>query len=512
MTTMRGRCTNTDYCSKADTRQEIEVAAGEPFVCPECGKGLSGPGAAAAGGGRGPLLAGAAVVGVLVLGFAGYKMFSGSPAPEPAAPSPANTVAAPVQPAPPPPPAPAPESETTTLLRLRGDAAVSGSLAQALVKGFLTFSGDTDVSASAPESGIVTVSGNRGGRRESITIATSTAEDGFAGLANGGADVALSARPITAAEKAQLAALGDMGSAIAEHAVGVDALAVIVNPKSELTSISLDQLNAVIDGSIKDWSDLGISSADVKLLGQAAGSKAIQPAANGAAVAAQVAADPNAIAVVAMSDVGHARAVAVTGKAQAVAPNAANIASGDYPLARKLYFYTAPKSGNILVQRFAEYATSPSGQKLVAEAGFVAAGATTAEPGTAAAAAASGPVTAQTALAGLRRIDFEIHFNPNSTVPDVRAMRFIDSLYNILVSEHTTPSKMVLAGFADSQGTEEANLDISRKRAEAVAAILTARGMTPGRVQAFGSQNPIADNGTDDGREANRRVEIYLMP
>jgi len=122
------------------------------------------------------------------------------------------------------------------------------------------------------------------------------------------------------------------------------------------------------------------------------------------------------------------------------------------------------------------------------------------------------PATAQTVLSGLTKINYEIHFDPNSTTPDVHAMRFIDSLYNLLISEHATPNKMVIVGFADSQGNDAANLEVSKHRADAIAAILIARGMTPGKVEAFGSQNPIADNSTEEGREANRRVEIYLSP
>ncbi len=507
-----------DYCSKADSRQELEVRLGEPFICPECGKPLSAPVAGGSGGtNMAPILLGGGFLLIAAAGgLAAWMMFGHTRAPAPTVP-PTAAIAPPATQAPTaqaPIPAtsvamaPAASADQTVLLRLRGDSALASTLAPALAAGFLTFSGDTSVAAAPTEAGVITVTGLRGGRQETISITSTSTEDGLASLGSGGADVALAARAITPAEKTSLAAAGDLTSPAAQHVVGLDGVAVIVAPGNDLTSVSVDQLRAVLDGSIKDWGDLGGNSADLHLLGHKVGDISLAPAANGAAVAAAVQKDTSALAIVALSDVGSAKALAITGKAQAVAPTKANITSGEYPLSRKLYFYTSPTSPNVLVQRFAEFAASSAGQLTVEHAGFIGTGA----KDVVASAAPGAPATAQTALAGLHKINFEIHFDPNSTVPDVHAMRFIDGLFNLLVSEHSPPSKMVVVGFADSQGSEASNMDVSKKRADAIAAILTARGMTPGRVQAFGSQNPVADNGTEDGRIANRRVEIYLAP
>lgn len=64
----------------------------------------------------------------------------------------------------------------------------------------------------------------------------------------------------------------------------------------------------------------------------------------------------------------------------------------------------------------------------------------------------------------------------------------------------------------DSQGGDAANLVLSQRRADAVRQVLLAGGLTAARVKAVGKgeAEPLADNGTADGRARNRRVEIVV--
>ncbi|MEM9711998.1 MAG: OmpA family protein [Actinomycetota bacterium] len=70
-----------------------------------------------------------------------------------------------------------------------------------------------------------------------------------------------------------------------------------------------------------------------------------------------------------------------------------------------------------------------------------------------------------------------------------------------------------IAGHTDSQGDAEANLVLSEDRAEAVLQALVERGVDPGSViaEGFGESRPIDDNTTDEGRQANRRIEFRLL-
>jgi outer membrane protein OmpA-like peptidoglycan-associated protein len=69
-------------------------------------------------------------------------------------------------------------------------------------------------------------------------------------------------------------------------------------------------------------------------------------------------------------------------------------------------------------------------------------------------------------------------------------------------------------GHTDSTGSDDLNKALSKDRASAVASYLTAQGIDQRRLlaQGFGKRSPIADNGTADGRQANRRVELRLVP
>lgn len=65
-------------------------------------------------------------------------------------------------------------------------------------------------------------------------------------------------------------------------------------------------------------------------------------------------------------------------------------------------------------------------------------------------------------------------------------------------------------GHTDATGSADHNRALSLKRAEAVVAALTARGIAGSRLtaQGFGADKPVGDNATDDGRRQNRRVEL----
>jgi len=68
-----------------------------------------------------------------------------------------------------------------------------------------------------------------------------------------------------------------------------------------------------------------------------------------------------------------------------------------------------------------------------------------------------------------------------------------------------------IVGFTDSQGTAAANLALSKRRAEAVAAILRESGAGGSlRTDGRGAADPVADNATAEGRAKNRRVEITV--
>ncbi len=106
----------------------------------------------------------------------------------------------------------------------------------------------------------------------------------------------------------------------------------------------------------------------------------------------------------------------------------------------------------------------------------------------------------------------DVTFPVDSTVigPSFRA-----ALDEVAASLQKYPESLVdVMGHTDSTGSDSYNLDLSRRRAEAVANHLVSRGVSRARLATigYGEQYPRADNTTEQGRALNRRVEIRITP
>ncbi|SUZ31753.1 putative lipoprotein YiaD [Roseibaca ekhonensis] len=75
-------------------------------------------------------------------------------------------------------------------------------------------------------------------------------------------------------------------------------------------------------------------------------------------------------------------------------------------------------------------------------------------------------------------------------------------------------SDIRVVGHTDNTGSAAYNQSLSERRATAVAQVLMGNGVSANRVRTEGRglTQPIADNATTDGRQRNRRVEIYIRP
>lgn len=78
--------------------------------------------------------------------------------------------------------------------------------------------------------------------------------------------------------------------------------------------------------------------------------------------------------------------------------------------------------------------------------------------------------------------------------------------------EDSAYTQVTVTGYTDSVGNDTANLALSKRRAETVASYLKAQGLKAKtlKVTGRGSADPVASNGTEEGRASNRRVEIVF--
>ncbi|ETA52406.1 OmpA family protein [Ponticoccus alexandrii] len=108
---------------------------------------------------------------------------------------------------------------------------------------------------------------------------------------------------------------------------------------------------------------------------------------------------------------------------------------------------------------------------------------------------------------GARKISFE----PGAATLDASAEEIMDELAELLKRCGDIP--LEIGGHTDSQGRESMNQELSRDRAQAVLDALRTR-LVPVKsytVRGYGEETPIADNGTEAGREENRRIEFKLL-
>lgn len=93
------------------------------------------------------------------------------------------------------------------------------------------------------------------------------------------------------------------------------------------------------------------------------------------------------------------------------------------------------------------------------------------------------------------------------------------AFFNVLTSvgkvlEEYEQTVVEVAGHTDSTGSESYNQSLSERRAGSVTSYLSSQGVISQRMitVGMGESRPVADNASDSGRQANRRVEITMVP
>lgn len=105
-----------------------------------------------------------------------------------------------------------------------------------------------------------------------------------------------------------------------------------------------------------------------------------------------------------------------------------------------------------------------------------------------------------------------VTFDTNSAVVKPEFQGTLDQVASTLKQYDQT--FIDVYGHTDSTGNDTINVPLSRNRAQSVANYLTTHGVQPARIatQGFAATRPVASNDTPEGRQANRRVEIKIVP
>ncbi len=216
---------------------------------------------------------------------------------------------------------------------------------------------------------------------------------GIASLISGTCDIAESSRSMKKEEIDQAKAKGIVP---VELKVGLDGLAVVVNPSNSVEKLTIDQLADIFTAKIKNWKEVGGKDSPIVLLSREVNSgthvyfkehvlrkgdsKSTVEFDSGAllmsssqAIADEIAGNPNAIGYYGMGYVSKAQkalAVAKDAKSEYYTPTLENVLSNKYYISRPLFFYTNGEAKG-LVKDFVDFVFSPQGQKIVKETDFV---------------------------------------------------------------------------------------------------------------------------------------------
>jgi outer membrane protein OmpA-like peptidoglycan-associated protein len=106
----------------------------------------------------------------------------------------------------------------------------------------------------------------------------------------------------------------------------------------------------------------------------------------------------------------------------------------------------------------------------------------------------------------LPKIQFD--FDKDTITPE--SDETLDLIAKLLLADERL--ELTIFAHTDGIGTDEYNLDLSRRRAESVGAYLASKGIPPPsmRGRRYGASRPVSDNVTDEGRARNRRVEFFV--
>lgn len=227
----------------------------------------------------------------------------------------------------------------------------------------------------------------------SIAVTGGGTGTGIAALINGTVDIANASRDI---KQDELEAAQKNGVTPVEHAVAIDALAVIVNPQNSVSQLTIAQLSDIFTGRITNWNEVGGSDAPIVLVSRESNSGThvyflenvvrrgdsssedifaaqtlMMPSSVG--VTSEVSRNPNAIGYDGLGYVTEGEkmiALAQDAGSPYVLPSVASAADGSYPLSRYLYMYTAGEPTGAIADYLA-WILGSEGQAIVAQLGFV---------------------------------------------------------------------------------------------------------------------------------------------
>lgn len=378
----------------------------------------------------------------------------------------------------------------------------------------------------------------------------SNTNEGFADLLADEADIVMALREIRSEERklAREVGMGDLTGLNRSRVLALDAVVPVVAAGNPIKTISPLTLARVFGGEITNWQELGGPDAPIELhlpdgsngLVQAIEDQVMTPAKLSLTqtavrhplpqdIAAAVAKDTLSLGITSYAERRNTRVLTLGGTCGFSLDAARRtIKTEDYPLTAPMFLYFPARRLPQVAREFLAFTRGPTAQNVIRRAGFVDqapeeipieqqgnrfANAITAGGGE----VLLEELQRMTAtLSPMARLTTSFRFEAGSIRLDAQSRSNVQQLARALEQGEYDARELLFVGFSDGDGVAKANRDISLRRAEAVLRAVSAAAVTANlervnlRVDAFGEAMPIACDDTSWGRQANRRVEVWV--
>jgi len=435
---------------------------------------------------------------------------------------------------------------------IHGSNTIGAQLMPAIVEGYAHFVGDrTRIQAGrVPEEIEVSILGKNGDERAVISLHSHGSGTAPTGLKSRAALIGMMSRPMRDDEAKLLAdvGLGDMTAPGREHVLGLDALLVLVAQSNPVDGLSVKQIGDIFSGAITDWSQVGGRPGRIQLYSRDAKSgtfdtfdslvlrsnnvklsKEARLFESSPDLSDAVARDPNGIGFVGYAYLRNAKALKVSNECRMnFDPDIFSVKTEEYPLSRRLFLYTGPLEERSLPSDLIRFSLSKDAQGILIDAGFVDQGIKALS--TPEQVARSAMIVSVNEPAALRarselmselknslRLSTTIRFRSGSSQLDNKALQDLSGLIDVLrwLEAEKRSNKLLLMGFSDGVGGFDSNMKLAAARAQSVRQQLIANSHNQGvarfiEVHNFGPLLPVGCDGSEEGKQKNRRVEIWL--
>jgi phosphate transport system substrate-binding protein len=416
------------------------------------------------------------------------------------------------------------------VMRLHGSNTIGTKLAPSLVMEYLKKNGARNVrmvTGASPVERRVEFLPAHSERLSHVELFGHGSKTAFSGLASAACDLGMTSSPISEADANHLEekGLGKLRTPACEQVVGLDGLAILVHPSNPLSQLTIKQVFEAFAGKVKDWEELGRKPGgpirlyardessgtsecfrSLVLLGQAL-SEHIERFEDSIVLSDRVALDPDGIGFAGLPFVRNCRAMAIGDDGtQALLPTRFTIATEDYLLSRRLYFYHSATLDHPMARDFIEFVLSDEGQEIVSDSGFIKQSVEVQKV----VIPENSPAEYQTLANGAERLSLSLRFTGEQDRLDGKAERDLGRIFKAIERPRLKGHVLSLVAFTHRGQNEELDLKASLALAHSVAREFQTRGVQPDSLFGFGSMLSLASNESVAARDKNKRVEVWL--